>query len=253
MNGWTKLCIMQERTCIIIPCYNEAKRFKAGEFLDFLEREPDIDFCCVNDGSTDGTEDILRHFCSQAPGRLHCVSYSGNKGKAEAVRTGVQHILALKQYRKVGFADADLATPLSEIKRLIQVFGLKRNACLVMGSRVRRMGVHIERRFFRHYIGRSFAVIIALLFRLRAYDTQCGAKILTADLAETVFDRPFLSRWLFDVEILLRIRNMRSDYDKIIQEIPLDVWLEQGKSKIRFSHFFKMPVQLWKMYFRYRG
>ena len=50
---------MQERTCIIIPCYNEAKRFKAGEFLDFLKREPDIDFCCVDDGSRDGTEEIL--------------------------------------------------------------------------------------------------------------------------------------------------------------------------------------------------
>lgn len=243
---------MQERTCIIIPCYNEAKRFKAGEFLDFLKREPDIDFCCVDDGSRDGTEEILKQFCRQAPERLHCIGYPDNKGKAEAVRTGFQYILALKQYRRVGFADADLATPLSEIKRLIEVFGLKKNACVVMGSRVRRMGVRIERRFFRHYIGRLFAIVIALLFRLKAYDTQCGAKILTADVAEAVFDKPFLSRWLFDVEILLRVRNMRPDYDRIIQETPLDIWLEQGNSKIRFSHFFKMPVQLWKMYFRYK-
>ena len=101
-------------------------------------------------------------------------------------------------------------------------------------------------------MGRLFATVIAVLFRLNAYDTQCGAKIFRCDMAELAFERPFLSKWLFDVEILLRIRNSYPDYNSVICEVPLNVWQEQGDSRIRFVHLWSMPVQLWKMYFRYK-
>ncbi len=243
---------MQERTCIVIPCYNESERFKADTFVRFLKREPDIDFCCVNDGSTDGTRDMIERLSREFPGRVYGVSYECNRGKAEAVRTGVLRMLALKQYRRIGFADADLATPLEEIRRLADVVENEERIGMVMGSRIQRMGGQIERRLLRHYMGRLFATVIAVLFRLNAYDTQCGAKIFRCDMAELAFERPFLSKWLFDVEILLRIRNSYPDYNSVICEVPLNVWQEQGDSRIRFVHLWSMPVQLWKMYFRYK-
>ncbi|MDE5639012.1 MAG: glycosyltransferase, partial [Odoribacter sp.] len=46
---------MEEKTCIIIPCYNEADRFKREQYLSFLQQVPDIDICFVNDGSSDAT------------------------------------------------------------------------------------------------------------------------------------------------------------------------------------------------------
>ncbi len=243
---------MQEKTCIVIPCYNESGRFKTETFVNFLKRESDIDFCCVNDGSIDGTLDIIEKLSLNFPGRIYCVSYEHNQGKAEAVRLGVQRMLALKRYERIGFADADLATPLEEIRRLAAILEQKPNVSIVMGSRIERMGVTIERKLYRHFTGRIFAAFISVLFRLRAYDTQCGAKIFRADIAKAVFEEPFLSKWLFDVEILLRVRSRYSDYNRIIAEIPLDVWLEQGNSKIRFTHLLKMPFQLWKIYLRYR-
>lgn len=243
---------MQEKTCIVVPCYNESGRFKTEAFVSFLKQESDIDFCCVNDGSIDGTLDIIEKLSLKFPGRIYCVSYEHNQGKAEAVRLGVQRMLALKRYGRIGFADADLATPFEEIRRLVDVLENEEKFQMVMGSRVQRMGVKIERRLFRHYMGRLFATVISVLFRLHAYDTQCGAKIFRADIAKAVFEEPFLSKWLFDVEILLRVRSRHSDYNRIIAEIPLDVWLEQGNSKIRFTHLLKMPFQLWKIYLRYR-
>lgn len=240
------------RTCIVIPCYNEADRFKTQEYLTFLEKVPDIDFCFVNDGSKDNTVEVLENIRKELPDRVIVVDYSDNRGKAEAVRTGFQHVLAQGSYRAVAFADADLATPLKEMKRLIDIFGTEPGALVVMGSRIERMGVVINRKLYRHFTGRIFAGIIAVLFRLNAYDTQCGAKVFDSEIAKIVFQDPFISRWLFDVEMLLRIRNLRSDYNRIIYEVPLNIWLEQGNSKIRFSHLLKMPFQIGKIWFKYQ-
>ena len=54
--------------CIIIPFYNEANRFPADEFLEFLQSDCETSFCLVNDGSTDKTGDIIVEFIKN----LHC-------------------------------------------------------------------------------------------------------------------------------------------------------------------------------------
>lgn len=243
---------MEEKTCIIIPCYNEADRFKREQYLSFLQQVPDIDICFVNDGSGDATLQVLQDIQAVQPSRIKVVAYHDNQGKAEAVRRGFLHVLESGEYETLAFADADLATPLLEIQRLIAVMKKKPEVLIVMGSRIERMGVTIERKLYRHFTGRIFAAVISLLFRLNAYDTQCGAKVFRADIAKAVFEESFLSKWLFDVEILLRVRNMYKNCNGIIYETPLDVWLEQGNSKIRFTHLLKMPLQLLKIYLRYK-
>ena len=240
------------RACIVIPCYNEAARLKRSEFTAFLHGTADMDLCFVNDGSKDNSEEELRNLVATMPGRMFLVSYPDNQGKAEAVRRGMLHVAGLGVYGAVAFADADLATPLEEIKRLIGVFVQEKQTIMVMGSRIERMGIVIQRKLYRHFTGRIFAGIVSLMFRLNAYDTQCGAKVFASDIIQEAFAEPFLSHWLFDIEVLLRLRNSHSDYNHIIHEIPLDVWVEQGDSKIRFSHLLKMPMQLIKIYFRYR-
>lgn len=244
---------MAGKTCIIIPCFNEAGRFKAAEFRDFINKVSDIDLCFVNDGSVDNTLEKLTDLQCTRPKRIKVVTYADNRGKAEAVRQGFLQMLALGEYQWVAFADADLATPLSEMFRLINIAREEPEVMIIMGSRLERMGVTIRRKFYRHFTGRIFATVISGLFRLNAYDTQCGAKVFHADIAGAVFKQPFISHWLFDVEMLLRVRNLRRDYNRIIHEIPLNVWLEQGHSKIRFSHLLKMPFQLYKIYFRYKN
>lgn len=243
---------MEEKTCIIIPCFNEAERFKREAYLSFLQQVPDIDLCFVNDGSGDDTLQVLQEIQAMQPARIKVVDCRDNQGKAEAVRRGFLHVLEQGGYDALAFADADLATPLAEMRRLVKILENEPEVSIVMGSRIERMGVTIERKLYRHFTGRIFAAVISFLFRLDAYDTQCGAKVFRKDIAKAVFEEPFLSKWLFDVEILLRVRSMRDDYNRIISEVPLDVWLEQGNSKIRFAHLLRMPCQLLKIYSRYR-
>ena len=241
-----------ERICIIIPCYNEAERFLTDDFLNFIRTSSDIDFCFVNDGSTDPTLEKLLNIQKQSPDRIEVVTYSDNRGKAEAVREGFLKMLALNRYQWLAFADADLATPLHEVERLIRIAQSEKEVMVVMGSRLAHLGGTIQRRFYRHITGRIFAWVVSLLFSLNAHDTQCGAKVFRTDLIAEIIQKPFISHWLFDIEMLLRVRNLHRNYNQIIREIPLNVWIEQGNSKIRFSHLLRMPFQLWKIYFEYR-
>lgn len=238
-----------KRNCIIVPCYNEARRLDPTTFLSFIRREASIDACFVDDGSTDETPDLLRLLSDQAPGRIRFLHLERNSGKAEAVRAGILHVV--NDYNAVGFMDADLATPLEEMSRLAETRE-REDAPAIIGSRVRRLGVHIDRTVFRHYTGRFFATVVSLLFRLNAYDTQCGAKIFDARVAREIFRDPFLSKWLFDVELLLRLRQLPGDPLQRVQEIPLQAWHERAGSKIKPSYIFRVPLELYKIQKKYR-
>ena len=53
------------------------------------------------------------------------------------------------------------------------------------------------------------------------------------------------------MEILLRVRRLYPDYENVVCEVPLYTWIEQGDSRIRFSHLLKMPGELMQIYRRY--
>src|SRR5262249_44417648 len=68
------------------------------------------------------------------------------------------------------------------------------------------LGTDIQRTAARHYLGRVFASLASLTLAARVYDTQCGAKMFRRTLAlAAALEVPFLSRWIFDVELLGRL------------------------------------------------
>ena len=77
---------------------------------------------------------------------------------------------------------------------------------------------------------------------------------MTATCAKLVFTDPFTSRWLFDVEILVRLQKKLTRKEMLAQvyEQPLKTWIEQGDSKIRFIDILKLPSQLLTIYLRTR-
>ena len=97
-----------KKICVIIPCYNEAQRLELEVFREFVGREERFDFCFVNDGSQDNTSEVLRRAVELEPGRFLLVDNTDNRGKAEAVRSGMLYVSSLNRYNIVGYLGADL-------------------------------------------------------------------------------------------------------------------------------------------------
>ena len=241
--------------CIIIPFYNEVNRFPADEFLEFLQSDPETSFCLVNDGSTDNTGRILESLREKFPERILVTTLQENKGKAGAVQAGM--ISALQHFTcgYFGYFDADLATRLDESFRLRSSLEEKPSLEFAFGSRVAILGVRIERKLYRHLIGRVIATFISNILHLMVYDTQCGAKLFSRSLAARVFEKPFISRWLFDVEILARVLGIygRDGIEEVVVEVPVRAWIDMGGSKVRWTYGFRVFYDLIRIRNHYKA
>ena len=215
---------------IVVPCYNEENRLKTDEFRNFIFANQQICFIFVNDGSSDHTEEVLKKTVLGTSSRI--VNLPRNKGKAEAVYRGM--LEAVKFNCICGFWDADLATPLSEIPFMIDQLQKSNYQC-VIGSRWLHLGSsHIKRSFFRHIISRLGATVISHHLDLPIYDSQCGAKIFSAEAVRIVFQAPFVTKWLFDVEIVKRLQRKYGHKTPALLEYPISCWEEKNGSKISF-------------------
>lgn len=244
---------MGSLTRIVVPCYNEEKRLRGEAFLEFLSHHPDFRFVMVNDGSRDGTLDVLRGLEAAAGGHIDVVDVQPNGGKAEAVRAGLNAALAAEP-DVVGYFDADLATPLDELQRMLEVLHANAAIDIVLGSRVQLLGRRIDRNPARHYAGRVFATCASMLLALPVYDTQCGAKLFRADASlGRALARPFETDWVFDVELLGRLMQEREAAGQTplleaTYELPLLRWEDVKGSKVRPVDFPRALVQLGKLW-----
>ena len=239
-------------TSIVIPCYNEARRLPVSQLQSFAKGSSDLRFLLVNDGSTDDTLGVIRRLAEEDEGHFSVVDLQPNQGKAEAVRRGILGALE-GDARYVGFWDADLATPLQAIPAFIDLLDRRPQLEMIFGSRVQLLGRSVERSRLRHYLGRVFATAASLTLGLGLYDTQCGAKLFRAspELQE-LFAEPFITRWIFDVEILARLIRARRGRElpqpkDVIYELPLDSWHDVAGSKVRVSDFPKAVLEILKI------
>jgi glycosyltransferase involved in cell wall biosynthesis len=208
-----------------------------------------VDFLFSNDGSTDDTGKIVEAFRQKYPDRIKVFTLQKNSGKAEAVRQGILEAAKDERYSYIGFWDADLATPLAEIAHLL-AFSSGRK--IMLGSRWKRLGALIERKGSRHLLGRAFSTFASIILRLPVYDTQCGAKLFAREII-FVFDEKFITKWLFDIELLARYRNKfgRQNALNDIIEIPVNQWMEKGGSKLKLTHMLGVPAELLKINSKY--
>lgn len=224
----------------VVPCYNEAKRLDLPRF-ETLARDVRLFF--VDDGSVDDTRSVLEAFAARVA-NVEVMSLAKNSGKAEAVRQGMLRAIE-RGARIVGFADADLATPPHELVRVAKTID-ERDVEVVLGARVALIGKHIQRNPARHYIGRVFATFATKVVRAPFYDTQCGAKaFLATPSLRAALDEPFLTRWIFDLEILGRLLTGTSTAAAVplakFFELPLEEWVDVRGSKIGLD----MAARVW--------
>jgi glycosyltransferase involved in cell wall biosynthesis len=239
--------------------YNESHRLRQAPFFHFLDSDyasgHAVFFLFVNDGSTDDTLARLEVMQRRRPDRIFILNKQVNGGKAEAVRDGMSTAFTPPgAYQYTGFWDADLATPLSAIPQLLDKAEDDPHLAMIFASRVRLLGREIRRNPLRHYLGRLFATAASVTLSLPIYDTQCGAKIFkaTSDL-EYVLSTPFLSRWIFDVEMVARFIKLKglAWCFSSIYESPLDAWEDVAGSKLHPLDFLTAAGDLFRVYRRY--
>ena len=240
---------------LVIPCYNEALRLNLRAFVEARPEGCQLRFVMVDDGSRDRTRAVLEEIRTQRPDTV-VVAYDDNAGKAEAVRRGLVRALE-SPVDFIGYWDADLATPLEEVPRFVDVLQRRPLVGCVLGARVQLLGRHIRRHQWRHYLGRVFAMAASVTLDLPVYDTQCGAKMLrgSRELAAAV-STPFLSSWIFDVELVARLRDAsRSSgihWNDFFYELPLRRWTDVEGSKLRPRDLFRVALDLRRIWIRYR-
>ncbi|MFC1734698.1 glycosyltransferase [Candidatus Hydrogenedentota bacterium] len=242
------------KIALIIPCYNEEARLPVSELNDYLVDHPSVKFFLVNDGSDDNTLNLLKSMERENHEQILVHDLPVNQGKAEAVRQGFLTCLDACDREYIGYWDADLATPLVELDRFVAI-AAEKDADVVMGSRIRRLGARISRLPHRHYLDRLFATVVSSYLALNIYDTQCGAKLFSSELARRIFAQPFLSRWLFDVELIARTiadGGIEAAEQRIL-EVPLAVWEDKSGSKLHLNHMLAAPFDLARIFWHYRA
>jgi len=239
------------RTCLVVPCYNERARLDLATFEQYFALEPGVSFVFVNDGSKDATLEILNELAAKHPGQVRALDVQPNQGKAEAVRRGMLFAIDTGEFDYVGFWDADLATPLDTVEQFVRVFERNEHVDMVFGTRAALLGRRIERKPSRHYLGRIFATGASLVLSLPIYDTQCGAKLFrTRPQCRALFETPFGSRWVFDVELVARYCRNQSGLTGIYEQ-PLDRWRDVGGSKVKPIDFVRAIGEMIVIYRTY--
>lgn len=217
-------------------------------FIDHLKLHPTHACCFVNDGSTDGTLELLKQISGECSNAF-VLERVQNGGKSNAVYHGMLYAFKNVSSAYFGYMDADLATPLSFISIMEKEMGNKPDCLMLFGSRQIAEENTIERKAFRHYTGRFVSSIITWSLGVKYGDTQCGAKLFSKKGTEIAFDKAFNSSWVFDVEIIKRIllKTGKENSSKHILEIPVNQWKDVGNSKVSPWYFFKMIGELMRI------
>jgi len=221
------------KVSVVIPAFNEAGRLEASidRIVDYLRKNStDWEIIVVDDGSKDGTADLVRQLKREAP-KIQLISYDKNRGKGYAVRQGI--LAAKKEY--VLITDADLAAPIEELKRLYEVVAGGHDGAL--GSReIANNGCHVEDHWLRRLAGRVFNWVVRL-FVLRSFrDTQCGFKLFRKEPLKLIAKELKLDGFSFDVELLYLAKKLGMS----VRGVGVN-WAAQPGSKVRlYSDSFRM-------------
>jgi len=248
------LQILQKRAIgVVIPCYNEETRLSCKVFSDFVHQNLGYHLCFVNDGSKDNTLGVLENLRKGREDYISIYDCQQNGGKSEAVRLGILHLAKNPHFDYVGYLDADLSTDFQDFEDLVKTIETSQFK-IVSGSRISRMGADITKESGRKIISMPINMIIRTILGMSFRDTQCGAKIMTKDIANNIFNEKFVTRWIFDVEVFLRMKKFygKDTVQNMICEQPLKRWIHADGSKLSMKDSVKILGQLLKIAIHYR-
>lgn len=212
---------------IVIPAFNESQRlpYYLDSICNYIQKNTDFiyEVIVVNDGSTDRTFEITSSYIKRFD-FINIISLNKNMGKGFAIKTGIAH----SNGDYILFADADGATPISELDKFKPFLQNNYKGMLISRRNIQKK----ERTSFFKIIIRKLARLIYNKIRkaiLLSYsqDSQCGFKILSSDLKEYFIALQRQYRYSFDTEYLIITNNLNKD----IKELDT-IWISKAGSKV---------------------
>jgi dolichyl-phosphate beta-glucosyltransferase len=240
------------KVSIVIPSFNEGRRLPGT--LDLIVRQAlakhkgfghQFEIIVVEDGSTPSQVQLIED-CIVALKPINAevlwqhLSYQPNQGKGAALDQGFR----AAQGEWVGFLDADGSTSAQSVSDLIGLILAGTSKDALIGSRILMLGRIVHRNARRHYIGRVFATLFYLLFRVPAYDSQCGCKFFRRSLVVPLLDQILDRRWVWDTQLLVLCHQAGAE----MQEVPVD-WQESGGSHVSM---LRDPLRMLLSLFKFR-
>ena len=197
---------------VILPIYNESALAEEvlARVLEHAERHPDRHMVVIDDASSDDTAEIIDSILARRPHpRVEFIRHPTNRGKAEAVITGIRRCRS----RMVSFIDGDLAYDLDHVDLLCQAL---EDADVAIGSRSLSRESQSNISFNRRCFGEGFNLLVRTILGVSHRDTQAGLKGFRLDAALRLFGALRTRSFAFDAEILYLARRL----DMRVAEVP---------------------------------
>lgn len=241
------------KIAIVVPVFNESSRFPETYWLKLVTSSTkSIHWLFVNDGSTDDTLATLKRY--EIYSNVDILNIQTNSGKAEAVRQGFLSLF--QDFEILGMLDSDGSFDANEVLEI----GSKVNFLFfeanldqyhtVWCSRKDIQNLLSSENPFRRYLSFIVSFIIGHFWENKPWDTQCGLKFYRKcnSLYESI-QLPFSTKWFFEIELFFRQKNkLGSGLDQIM-EYPLKYCADIPGSKITFSKFPQLFLELCRIVF----
>ncbi len=217
---------------IVIPTYKEGNRIGAclESVIAFCKKSFErFEVIVVNDFALgDKTPEIVAGFSKD---NTKLINNEKRMGKGYAVHLGILQV----KYPLVLFMDADLATPMEELEKLLEK--IKEGYDVVIASRnLPGSDIVVKQPFYRQFAGKSFPLLVRLLLLPGLRDTQCGFKLFKTEAAKRIVEKQTVFGFAFDAELLFIAKKLGFK----ITEVPVR-WIDKGESKLSlFSDSGKM-------------
>ncbi|MDE5799785.1 MAG: polyprenol monophosphomannose synthase [Paramuribaculum sp.] len=235
---------------VIIPTYNEKENIEA--IIDAVMGQPhDFDILIVDDGSPDGTADLVRGRMERYPGRIHLLERSGKLGLGTAYIAGFKWALERPQYEYIFEMDADFSHNPADLIKLYNACAVE-GADMSVGSRY-ITGVNVVNwpmgRVLMSYYASAY---VRMITRLKIRDTTAGFACYRRRVLQTIeLDKIKFKGYAFQIEMKFTAHKCGFK----IKEVPIIfVNRENGVSKMSSGIFgeavFGVIRLKWNSWFR---
>jgi glycosyltransferase involved in cell wall biosynthesis len=241
---------MRNKIVIIVPCFNEEKRFNRNYFNELASIQNTF-WVFVDDGSTDHTGEVLKNISSKTNTLYFRINH--NVGKSNAIAQSMQHVFSnISGINWVGFLDSDGAFAVSDVKNIIKMTKSIKFYDAIYSSRIKMAGRNINRNGTRHIFARIIISFFGLVWKNMPYDTQSGFKLYrNSRKFRSLFTSVYQTRWFFDIELMLKYLQHNGSELKVWEQ-PVSLWSDVQGSKINLGQikviFFEIIYIQFKLF-----